>query len=430
MIGQIVLAFLLFFLPTQLGRHFWPKEAFLFGLKVDFLSPTFYLQDCFFLLLFIPWLIRNFPKIIPRRGAEKKYIIISLLGASCLAFNIIVSPTPLVSFFIWLRVSELLCLGAIAASRASLVWFFLERILPLTVLGEFFLGLAQVVRQASVGGPFWLLGERSFNIFTPGIARAALLGKVVLRPYGTFSHPNSLAGFILVSSILILGKKRLNLLDQAALAAGFFLILLSFSRTVWLAAFLLGLIYFVARLWKSFLAKKFVLTFTYLGTALFLPLILFAFSRTAIDPSSFLVREDLARAALLLIKSSPLFGVGAGGFIVRLSQIQPVWSSLAWRQPVHNIFLLIWAETGLIGLSAFLALFILAGRRLWDRLDAYRSWSLIAALAAILFTGLFDHYWLTLIQNQLLLAVVLGLCFAVRRPPASFPGGRLNGRMK
>jgi hypothetical protein len=32
-------------------------------------------------------------------------------------------------------------------------------------------------------------------------------------------------------------------------------------------------------------------------------------------------------------------------------------------------------------------------------------------LGTILFTGMFDHYWLTLQQNQLLLVMVIGLCW-------------------
>jgi hypothetical protein len=34
---------------------------------------------------------------------------------------------------------------------------------------------------------------------------------------------------------------------------------------------------------------------------------------------------------------------------------------------------------------------------------------LLLALSAILLTGMFDHYWLTLQQGQLLFAVILGL---------------------
>src|SRR5687767_12118252 len=48
----IFFSFLLF-LPTQLGIHFWPDFSSIFGIRVDYLSPTIYLTDLlvFFLIL-------------------------------------------------------------------------------------------------------------------------------------------------------------------------------------------------------------------------------------------------------------------------------------------------------------------------------------------------------------------------------------------
>ncbi len=397
MIWQIILAGLLVLLPTQLGRHFWPKQAFLFGLKIDFLSPTLYLQDILAIFLILPWIWQN------RREFFSPRTVFFTLGYLLLAFlNIFISPVPLVAFFTWLRATELILLGVLVSRQSGFVFSFLGRILPLTIIFEFFLGLAQVWQQSSLGGIFWFLGERSFNIFTPGIARASFLGKVILRPYGTFSHPNSLAGFILVCLILILGKGKLRVLDKAAVIAGSVLILLSFSRTVWLASFILALGWFLFQFKKNLGQKRVSLGFNYTLAAGFIPLVFFFFTKTIIDPSSFLVRRDLADYALALVKKAPLLGVGAGQFIIKLSQDRPVWQSLYWLQPVHNLFLLIASEIGLLGLALFLGLIFLAIRKLTRPF-------LLLALLAILFTGLFDHYWLTLIQNQLLLAIVLGL---------------------
>ncbi|MBU4099621.1 hypothetical protein KJ980_08325, partial [Patescibacteria group bacterium] len=38
---------------------------------------------------------------------------------------------------------------------------------------------------------------------------------------------------------------------------------------------------------------------------------------------------------------------------------------------------------------------------------------LLILLSVILILGLFDHYWLTLQQGQLLFAIILGLCWAL-----------------
>src|SRR3989344_9415701 len=47
---------LILFLPTQLGRHFWPNFSFVSGIRIDYLSPTLYATDIFILLIFVFWL--------------------------------------------------------------------------------------------------------------------------------------------------------------------------------------------------------------------------------------------------------------------------------------------------------------------------------------------------------------------------------------
>src|SRR5579872_3631132 len=40
----------LLFLPTQLGKHFWPDFTVVEGFRIDYLSPTLYFTDLTFLL--------------------------------------------------------------------------------------------------------------------------------------------------------------------------------------------------------------------------------------------------------------------------------------------------------------------------------------------------------------------------------------------
>lgn len=408
MILEILFFTLILLLPLQFGRHFWPKASFLFGLKIDFLSPTIYLQDIIIVLLLIYYL----PKIIPQILKDKKYLILCLLYLLFAFLNIYISLTPLSSFFSWLRITEMILLGLMVIKNLNLSLRLLEKLLPFSLIFELVLSLVQVVKQSSLNGLFWFLGERSFNVLTPGIARASFLEKVFLRPYGTFSHPNSLAGFALVALILVFTKGQLKISDKVAVLAGILLIFLSFSRTVWLTAFILGLGYFLWQFRKNWRKRTFNLSFLYLTTLLFLPVSLFLFSRTVVDPSSFFIRQDLAYFAFFLIKSHFLLGVGAGQFVVALSQSKVIWSSLYWLQPVHNIFLLMTAETGILGLGLFLGILLLAVKKLVCSPVFNLKFRLLVSLLAILLTGLFDHYSLTLIQNQLIFVLVLSLSLA------------------
>lgn len=115
-------------------------------------------------------------------------------------------------------------------------------------------------------------------------------------------------------------------------------------------------------------------------------------------------RIELVRAAWEMFKTSPIFGIGLGNFIPKLPKFF-IPQGLYFWQPVHNLFLLILAEIGIVGLGV-------AGwglgrilKKLWQK----KNLALLYSLSAIIFTGLFDHYWLTLQQTQLLLALIIGL---------------------
>ena len=104
-----------------------------------------------------------------------------------------------------------------------------------------------------------------------------------------------------------------------------------------------------------------------------------------------------------IIKNHPLFGTGLGQYLYAQSQLQQNFPDLL-NQPVHNIFLLLSSEAGLVIISLLWFLF-------FNQIKAFATKYLFIFLA-ILVTGFFDHYWLTLQQNFLLLGVVGGVLFS------------------
>lgn len=123
-------------------------------------------------------------------------------------------------------------------------------------------------------------------------------------------------------------------------------------------------------------------------------------------------RIELSQMAWQMTKNSPLFGVGFGNFLQKLPEFLLPRQFYFW-QPVHNIFLLILAETGII----LLCLMFYGLWRIFKKLWQEKNWPLSYALLAVVLTGLLDHYWLTLQQGQLLLALLLGfnLKFSINR---------------
>jgi len=65
------------------------------------------------------------------------------------------------------------------------------------------------------------------------------------------------------------------------------------------------------------------------------------------------LRLFYSQTSFLIIQEYPLLGIGVGNFVWEIRQMLDLLSS--WiHQPVHNIYLLIASETGLIGLFIFL----------------------------------------------------------------------------
>ena len=239
---------------------------------------------------------------------------------------------------------------------------------------------------------FWILGERSFTISTPAIAKFDFYGREFLRPYGTFPHPNVLAGFLVISIVILSGRLRMTLVKVAVILA-IVGILLTVSRTAIVAGLISSLV----------LVKNKIRILIIIGVVILLPVLFTRFSSLInYDNLTFIRREELSKAALILWFKSPLFGVGLNNFIPAGSDLLLAGPS-RFLQPVHNILLLSLSETGIIGLIGLLSLI---GYPILRR-------KLLLIWATIFFLGLFDHYFLTLPQGYRLLFLVWGLSLSM-----------------
>ena len=86
---------LLLLLPSQLALHFWPSWSLINGIRIDYLSPTLYFTDLIIIGLFL----------ISRLRVRVPLPVIIFV-----VLNILVSSSPLVSLYKWLRVLEYLWL--------------------------------------------------------------------------------------------------------------------------------------------------------------------------------------------------------------------------------------------------------------------------------------------------------------------------------
>lgn len=385
--GAVLFFLFAFLLPSQLGRHFFAPFSYVDGIRIDYLAPTLFLTD-----ILAVFLIAMYRKEVLHLIRQKAVIIclglLLLSGVFSLSF-------PLFAYR-FLKVLEFL--GVFAALRAG--WKRHRRAiadgLALGTVVQLPLVIFQMATRHSLQGVWYFLGERYMSLSTPGIAKATLNGTEILRPYGSFSHPNSLAGFFLLVYLFFLVNPEIRnpLFKYPVMAASTFLIFFSFSKNAILAYLLLTGLYF---LWQK--ASCRICTLARLAVPLFLAAI---FLQAGSDPLSLEKRATLMGQSLALIARRPLTGTGLGSYLLASSSF-PGKYPYFFLQPVHNIYLLWAAETGL---PAAGIIFFFLGKTL-ARLRKNKA-ALILALA-VLFTGLADHYWLTLQQNWLLAAAIFGI---------------------
>jgi len=240
-------------------------------------------------------------------------------------------------------------------------------------------------------------------------------GLRILRSYGTLPHPNILGGFAFLALLgpagLFLINKRLNYLTLILLCLGITLIGLTFSRSAWL-----GLIAFVLILVlksKYFERKRLFLFISTIMLAVMLtlyPLQGLVFSRVsnsaiATETISTVGRAWLTQQALEMIRQHPLTGVGVGSFIIELSKTTVAGALI---EPVHDVFLLVTSELGVVGFILIVGLFISIA------LNVVKAKSPQVILAGATLTGLgvislFDHYLWTLAPGRMMLGLVLAL---------------------
>ena len=280
----------------------------------------------------------------------------------------------------------------------------LFRALGLAVASQSLLAILQFIKGGTLG--LWILGERTFSITTPGIAKFDFFGFQFLRPYGTFPHPNVLAGFMVTVPVILnqlsYGSRSVgrSIKSGMTILAGLTTIL-TVSRVALLAGFVEALI-LLSKKWRiAFLALIIVIS----------PILYTRFSAVlSYDNLTFIIREDLAVNALDMFASSPIFGVGLNNFIPASSE-GVVSGSSRFLQPVHNIFLLALAETGIVGLVGFLVLigYPIKNLKLTRPSLGGKISNLKLLWVTIIFLGMFDHYFLTLPQGYRLLFLIWGL---------------------
>lgn len=424
----------LFLIPFQI-------RATIFWQGSEWNSIFLYLTD----LLLIGFL---FFGIINKRISIKKTDILLFLFLLIAGISLMVSSNLNISIYRFVKLLEFAFLYIYV--RESLhIYGGIYKVLLASGVFQAILAIAQFYKQSSLGIKFIEAGK-----YLPGAAGVATFisnDAKIMRAYGSFPHPNVLAGFLLLAifcfyylwiSNAIKGR-FCYMLHVICYGLMVFALFVSFSRTTIFVFLLISFLFLLIRFFQlrqlyhteeRLLAGKrlmilalFFIVFSALSSTALLPYMKTRFLTISIQEEAVDLRFFYAKMAIAIIKEKPILGIGIGNF-VNYSHNYPAFLRAATKlaasggltggkipdwiyQPAHNIYLLIASEIGILGLLLFL-LFLIKKikseiKKLFKVLDEINP--LIFLFIGFLVIGFADHYFWTLQSGSLMFWLGLAL---------------------
>jgi O-antigen ligase len=392
-----------------------------------------YLADIVFLLVFLLFLNRT--KKTRFHFAKKNWFLLAFVLIALI--SVFISSATKISIFRWLKLVEFIILYIYL--RKSKEFLGLNNILSIIFYSGVFqaiLAIAQFIKQGSIGIRFIEAGV--FDPNSPGVANFILNGDRVLRSYGSFTHPNVLAGFLLLTIFcgywLFLQAKSKNLFLASCFLFLVFGLFLTFSRTAIVVFGAMSPLMFLIEFFKlrklehteqriedgKKLIRLFCLVIVscILAIAILFPCIKARFFTISMQEQAVDLRFFYNEMAVQMIKEKPVLGIGIGNF-VHYSQNYPVFMRAATKmagenqneipdwiyQPVHNIYLLIASEIGILGLL------MLLGFVGWNMAGRGKDTCFLFLVFCFLIVSLTDHYFWTLQQGMVMFWLGLALIF-------------------
>lgn len=427
---EILFYLFLILLPWQ-TRLIW-QDAYLNGFTWEYGRLSLYGTEIFLwglLLIYGFWLYktRKADKIslddLAKKFKKPSILIYWLIVLLVLwsGLSVIFSVKSALSYYHFIRFIEAAALMSmilvlkIPFKRLAFVWIFSAFTQSLFAIWQWFiqyvpankwLGLAY--HYSTVGGNIIL--ETSSERW--------------LRAYGSLPHPNILGGFLALAIIFILyfSFKAKNKAERFFVLISLVFIypalFFTFSRSAWLGL-LVSLVLFGFWLFrrKQQLEKKIffkiifliLLLTTILAANFWQPLVTRLQGKEPLEVNSIQLRYTFNEQAIQVIQDHPFTGAGIGAYTYGVYEtVNGSWPGY-YYQPVHNIYLLVFAELGIFGIILFGLILLLFIYNLMKSATTIEKATSFLLLTIILIIGLFDHYFWTMYFGVIILFIVFAL---------------------
>lgn len=301
---------------------------------------------------------------------------------------------------------------------------FILIIFSISALFQAIFGIAQFINQGDIG--LWFLGEPNLHTIIPGVAEVVFNSIPILRSYGTFLHPNIYAAFLVFTLFLFHLAVELKMfhVEHRKLYWVFIYVIiliaivLSVSKTAIIALFI-GYLY-LFNLGRKTEIKN-VPRGTLLRTDGIHSKVLFAIMLVAMFATSIyllnlegntltqpvLERLEQYKKMLLLIPEIGILGLGSGQYVYNLAFIE----DFDWKlQPIHNVFLLIYAELGILHLFIFMYFLY----KIYKNVPRGTFLKYRVFIILISIFSLMDHYLWDIRSGQQILWIILAIVVSTK----------------
>lgn len=376
--------------------------GFVYGSHIGWVSGVFVrLSDLSFLLLPGVWLLGGIdrldlaPAITLPTMAFMTACLLSLANSTAAGFSCyqVVQIATLFLCYAWISLNTL---------RGEADLRLVVRFLMVSLVFQSALSIVQFITGYDLS--FRTGVEMSF---------LSIEGEGWVRSFGTIGRPNAFGGYIapliLMSQVMIMGGAlKRSRLYWASMVLGIIALIFSFSRGAWIS-FLAGNLFLlclgVARrlpwLKRLLLAQMTTLVIILPFSSVILERIF------GYDANAAWSRVPLMKLAWNMICDHPYLGVGINTFMNMAPRYITQDIAGAWLGEVHNMYLLVAAEAGAVGLAAFLWLMASIfgqARRLSMAPDPFLSSLGLGGMAALVAVA--THMFVDMYTGSILLSLL------------------------
>ncbi len=414
------------------GGHFFNPFAYI----------SVYLSD-FLVAIFTILLIARFKlKQVPNSYKS----VLFLLFLFALTESLILPHETFIVFYT-VKIGEFILLALYFSTIFSQKRAIILNSLVISGLFQSFLAMTQFKLQHSLG--LKILGEQILSQSAVGVAK---LSNGFIRAYGTFAHPNQLGAFLFVACatatyLFITGSKnKMRIFYGICIFLLVDALILTFSRNAYvsLTAVIIILVSLMVPLVTNKISrdtKRVVLNLAgiFAITLLVAYATLLPYINSRITISDQVQRINFDTAGLKIFLKHPIFGVGIGQMVQQTYNELGRTAQRYLAQPPHNFYIDVAVEMGMIGLLLYLFLFSSLINGLWQNLSQKQTENehkkgdsilFFSIFIGILISMLFDHFFYTQEQTQLLLWSIIGIIIGLQNQKTAKNSSQVNPAIK